>query len=368
MCWWWVQRKPLDTKLVSMPLDDYLKQDFSDRIGHTLDNLSGEVQFVYRNVRIHLWKGDITRLKIDSIVNAANNSLLGGGGVDGAIHRAAGPLLVEECRTFHGCSTGQAVITKGYDLPSKAVIHTVGPCIYGSKLKPGLLSNCYYNSLRLCNKHKLHHIAFCAISCGVYGYPIESACEVALRTVFSYLHYHTPGVGSDPYVITTHTPSEVAPEADSSLATDQTEIEEKKEEKEEEKEEKKKEEKKEEKEEEKKEEKEEEKKEEKEADREHEEAEQEKEENAEEKADANPETTAYNEEEDEHSTSEEDADEQDDSKTDILKQFDQPPEQTTITDVLFVVHSHKDWDTYYSVFETIMNNGRIPETYILRQN
>lgn len=141
---------------------------------------------------ITLIKGDITKVKgVDTIVNAANSSLLGGGGVDGAIHRAAGPELLDECRLLGGCKTGQAKITKAYRLPCRYIIHTVGPIWRGgSHNEEQMLSDCYKNTLTLAREYKIRTIAFPSISTGIYSYPLEQAAHIAVRTVKEYIKEH----------------------------------------------------------------------------------------------------------------------------------------------------------------------------------
>lgn len=138
---------------------------------------------------IEILKGDITKLKVDAIVNAANRTLLGGGGVDGAIYRAAGKKLLKECRTLNGCETGQSKITKGYNLPAKYVIHTVGPVWYGGdKSESVLLKSCYITVLTLAKENNIKTIAFPAISCGVYHFPIDKACKIAYDTITEFIN------------------------------------------------------------------------------------------------------------------------------------------------------------------------------------
>lgn len=155
--------------------------------------------------KLSIVQGDITKLEMDAIVNAANSSLLGGGGVDGAIHRAAGSALLEECRQLGGCPTGEARITKGYLLPAHHVIHTVGPIYTGQPEDELLLASCYRNSLKLALKYHLTSIAFPAISCGVYGYPIQDACKIAIDTVIKFL---TDNPSPKKIIFVLHSPSD----------------------------------------------------------------------------------------------------------------------------------------------------------------
>jgi O-acetyl-ADP-ribose deacetylase (regulator of RNase III) len=143
--------------------------------------------FMKTNIQIH--KGDITKLELDAIVNAANTTLLGGGGVDGAIHRDAGPGLLEECKSLNGCPTGEAKITKGYNLSAKYVIHTVGPVWNGGNYNEDeLLANCYRNSLKLAAENKIRSVAFPAISTGVYRFPLERATKIAVDEVTKFFN------------------------------------------------------------------------------------------------------------------------------------------------------------------------------------
>jgi O-acetyl-ADP-ribose deacetylase (regulator of RNase III) len=153
--------------------------------------ITGPVTVKNLSARIKIVKGDITRQKVDAAVNAANHSLLGGGGVDGAIHDAAGPDLLKECRALNGCATGAAKITRGYRLPAKWVIHTVGPVWNGGgHQEDELLAECYRSSLRIAQQHLAATVAFPSISTGAFGYPVELACGIALREIMGFLAKH----------------------------------------------------------------------------------------------------------------------------------------------------------------------------------
>lgn len=178
--------------LVNMPLDTYLSTyNFNEKEGIEINDIIKNSKFNLniKSTNLLLYQGNIVKLKIDSIQNAANTSLLGGGGIDGAIYSAAGFNLYKECKKFNGCNTGEARITKGYNLSAKTIIHTPGP-IYNSKKKEKCeneLINCYRNTLLLCDEYNLESIGLCCISCGIFGYPLENASKTAFHTVINYI-------------------------------------------------------------------------------------------------------------------------------------------------------------------------------------
>lgn len=144
--------------------------------------------YEYKHVKLNIIQGDITKMKVDAIVNAANNTLLGGGGVDGAIHRAGGPIVLEQCKEIGGCPTGEAKITTAGNMPSKYIIHTVGPIyIDGTKDEDNFLYRTYYNSLKLADKYELNTIAFPSISTGAYSYPKEDAANIAIKAIMDFI-------------------------------------------------------------------------------------------------------------------------------------------------------------------------------------
>lgn len=185
------QGKPCN--VISRPLVNYFEAILASPTPFNIQNrmikeLLADAKKNKQQNAISVWRGDITTLDCDAIVNAANSTLLGGGGVDGAIHRAAGPQLLEECKTLGGCTTGAAKITYGYNLPASYIIHTVGP-IYNGKVEQRLeLADCYKNSLDLARKHHLHSIAFPAISTGAYAYPVDEAARIALLTCTEWIN------------------------------------------------------------------------------------------------------------------------------------------------------------------------------------
>ncbi|KAH9989481.1 A1pp-domain-containing protein [Russula vinacea] len=178
-------------KVVSLQQIPTLRELYRRSAIAALSGTDGEVRFPYSSTlldRVSVYRGDITHVQVDAIVNAANTGLLGGGGVDGAIHKAAGPKLLKECRTLGGCPTGEARVTAGYNLPAKHVIHAVGPVYHPRSTRAPLqLAGCYRISLQLAVEHGLKHIAFPSISTGIYGYPIESATHLAFGEVRKFL-------------------------------------------------------------------------------------------------------------------------------------------------------------------------------------